>query len=422
MAEPRRRTVALLLGAVAATEAAVQLGRAFFHPKQGLDLAPPYLAAKLLLQGDRRFYDDAAVGAAGAALGIHGPAGPGDAVLNFIYPPWTPVAYAPLALLPWNAARIVWFLLSVAATGLALVVLARAISRDEDGTRALTIAGFAGTAFLFPVFYGLMTGQSNGLLLLLLAGSLLHLRKGRGLLAGLLLAPAALAKPFLALPALVFLVRKEGRALLGFLLGGGALVLLGIVAGGPDGWGLWWRQISAHNSVGRFEWRNHSLASAALALFAPGGEVEPLVPAPGLVMPFTLAAGLFAALLALVALRGGRAAASPAIGFGAALALGLLLAPKSWEHYGVFLIPAFLALFTALRDEEEPPAPAAVLLGISFGVWAFALLAKEEYAALAGRPLSALLAAKTAATLLLLGLSAWAAGRGRGGGRSSGGA
>lgn len=413
-----RRAFGLFLASVAAIEAAIQAGRAFFHPRQGLDLAPPYLAARLLLHGDRRFYDDAAVGAAGASLGLHGPAGPGDTVLNFIYPPWVPVAYAPLALLPWGAARVVWFFLSAAAIALALALFAKATARDPAEERDLALWSLAAAAFFFPVFYGLMTGQANGILLLPLAGSLLLFRNGRSFVAGLLLAPAALAKPFLALPALVFLARRAWGALGGFAAGAAALGLLGVVAGGPSGWRLWWAQISRHNALGSFEWRNHSLGSAALALFAPGGSLEPAIPRPALFLPFLIAGGALAGLLALAALRPGAAAE---IGFGAALALGVLLAPKSWEHYGVFLLPAFLAVFAGLRaDPGEPPRAALALLGASFAVWAFALQSKEEYAGLARRPLSLLLPVKTYALFLLLVLAAWAARRrpGTGGGPS----
>ncbi|HQR45302.1 MAG TPA: glycosyltransferase family 87 protein [Thermoanaerobaculia bacterium] len=412
MAEARGRAVGPFLAAVAATAAALQSGRALFHPKQGLDLAPPWLAAKLLLRGDTRFYDDAVVGAAGAALGLHGPAGPGDPVLNFIYPPWVPVAYVPLALLPWGVARVVWFLLSAAAIVLALHLAVRAVARDAAGERDLAPGSLVAAAFFFPVFYGLMTGQANGLLLLLLAGCLLMLRNGRGVAAGLLLAPAALLKPFLALPALVFLVRRAWGALAGFAAGAAALGLLGVVAGGPAGWGLWWAQISRHNALGSFEWRNHSIGSAALALFGTGGGVEPAVAAPGLVLPVAIGAGTLALFLALAALRPPAAAARPELGFGALLALGLLLAPKSWEHYGVFLLPVFLAVFAALRAEDGGSARVPLaLLGVSFAVWAFALQSREEYAGLARRPLSLLLPAKTGATFLLLALAAWAAQR-----------
>ncbi len=413
MRDGRDRVAGLVLTSLAATEAVIQAGRAFFYRKQGLDLAPPYLAAKLLLRGDRRFYDDAVVGAAGSALGIHGPAGPGDPVLNFIYPPWLPAAYAPLALLPWGAARLVWFLFSAAATVLALLLLARATAGDADEERDLSHAALFGAAFFFPLFYGLMTGQANAVLLLLVAGSLLAFREGRMLLAGLLLAPAALTKPFLAFPALVFLARRAWGALGGLAAGAGLLALLGLAVGGPRAWPGFWAQISAHNTLRTYEPRNHSLAAAALAIFGPGDSVQAVVTAPALAAPAALAGAVIAGLLTFLALPlRSRASADPALGFGAALALGLLLTPKAWEHYGVFLLPGFLAAYAAFRDgEERPPRAVLFLLGASFSVWAFLLVSQEEYAALVRRPYSLLLASKTAATLALLGLLAWAARR-----------
>jgi len=135
--------------------------------------------------------------------------------------------------------------------------------------------------------------------------------------------------------------------------------------------------------------------------------------APALVLPFVITAGALAGLLTLAALRPPSAAiARPGIGFGAALALGLLLVPKSWEHYGVFLLPAFVALYAALRSEDGAPSRTALaLLGASFAVWAFALQSREEYAGLVRRPLSLLLPAKTYALFLLIGLMAWTARR-----------
>ncbi len=277
--------------------------------------------------------------------------------------------------------------------------------------QALTVGALSGAVFFFPLTYSLMTGQSNLVLLLLLAASLLFFRRGRNFLAGLLLAPAALCKPFLALPALVFLARRAWSAIAGFAAGAAALALIGLVIAGRDGWSLWWVRLSVHNAVTRFEWRNHGLAGAALALLSPAGGAEPIVSAPALVVPFLVAAGVIAAALSLLALLPSRAGLSrPEIGFGAALVLGFLLTPKAWEHYGVFLIPAFLAVFAGLRDTQEKrrSVPLA-LLGASFAIWAFTLLTKEEYAALALRPLSALLPAKTYATFLLLGLCAFTA-------------
>ncbi|HSB35848.1 MAG TPA: glycosyltransferase family 87 protein [Thermoanaerobaculia bacterium] len=412
MTASRPRALAAFLLAVVATHAAYQLGRALLHPKQGLDLAPSWVAARLLLEGDRRVYDDAVVGAAAARLHLHGPAGPGDPVLNFIYPPWVPVAYVPVALLPWSAARVVWFLLSTAAVALGLRLAAEAVARDADEARFYGAGLLVAASFFFPLYYGLMTGQSNAFLFLALTASLKSLARGRSLAAGLFLAPAALVKPFLAFPALVFVFRRDARALLGLAAGGAALAGLGLLAGGPSAWALWGRQIASHNALTAYEPRNHSLAAAALALFAPGGSGTPVVAAPGLVEPFALALGLLASALALAPLLPrGLAGPDAGLAFGATLALALLVTPKSWEHYGLFLLPGFLAAFAAFaRSGDEGRQAPLALLGASFAVWAFVFGPKEEYIALRG-VLAVFLPLKTCATLLLLSLLAVAARR-----------
>jgi hypothetical protein len=89
-----------------------------------------------------------------------------------------------------------------------------------------------------------------------------------------------------------------------------------------------------------------------------------------------------------------------ALQIGGSLAAALLLTPKAWEHYGIFLLPAFIAA-TVLAVEEERPA-LSVLLGTSFAVWGLLLQGRDEYRALADAGLSFLSPVKSAAALALL--------------------
>jgi len=409
-----RRGWTVFLVAVAATNGLYQLSRALLHPKQGLDLAPAYVAARLLVDGgDRRFYDDEVLGARARALGIHGPAGEGDPVLNFLYPAWTVLAYVPLSRLPWTAARVAWFFLSAGAVAVSLAWFARALAKDPDEERVLLAAGLLGASFFFPVWYGLMTGQANGLLLLSAAGSSLLLARGRPFAAGLALAPAAFCKPFLALPALVFVAQGAWSALAGLAAGGAALGLLSLAAGGADAFAAWLSQISSHNVLDVAEWRNHGLKAATLALFGRGETTEPLRYLPALATGLFWAGVALAAGLALLSLMPGRGRAADAgLGLGATLVLALLLTPKSWEHYGVFLIPAFLACARAAR--RLPPREESIafaVLGAVYVVWAFVFQGKEEYEAVSRGLLVLAFPAKTYASFVLLGLTAWLARR-----------
>ncbi|KAA0254535.1 MAG: DUF2029 domain-containing protein [Acidobacteria bacterium] len=395
--ESARRAWVLFLAAFALVHGLYQAGRAFLHPKQGLDLAPAYVAGRMVAEGDLRVYDDPAVDARARTLGVHGPAGPGDPVLNFIYPPWVPGLYAPLSWLSWPAARRVWFLLSLGAALLSVLLLSRAAGRERVEQARLLGLGLLLSAFSFPLAYGLMTGQSNDLLLLLAAGGLLLLSRDRPFLAGLVLAPAALWKPFLCFPAFFLLARREGKALLGLLLG--AAALFAASPGGREAWEAWGRQVSAHNAVTAVEPRNHGLSQAALVL-APSPESLPLVRG----VLFGLAI-----LLALAALlpRSRRGEPLYALQLGATLVLGVLLTPKAWEHYGVFLLPALVAAFALAAERGR--AGALLALGAVAAVWGGLLEPREEYEALSGAGLELLLPLKAYAGLALLGVAAFLA-------------
>jgi Glycosyltransferase family 87 len=388
---PTRRNVTAFLLAFAVAHGLYQIGRAFFHPKQGLDLAPSYLAGRMAREGSRAFYDDPTVGKLGAALGIHGPDGAGAPVLNFIYPPWVPALYAPVSFLPWDAARRVWFVLSFLCFVTALLAAIQA-AVPEARRKAATMPVLAAACFFFPFFYGLMTGQANDLLLLLVAGALLLLVRRQPLLAGAILAPAILWKPFLAAVVPFLVLRREWKALAGLAVGGVSLVALSVPVGSEGSWTNWLLQISQHNALTTAEPRNHSLAASVLSLGLPVPWVLPVtrvlqglavVVAGGLILPKT---------------RPGEP--RYALQFGGSFVVALLLTPKAWEHYGIFLLPAFIAA-AALAIEEESPKLSA-LLGASFAVWGLVLQGRDEYRALADVGLAFLAPAKSVAAVVLL--------------------
>ncbi len=387
-----RRTVTAFLLAFAVAHGLYQIGRAFFHPKQGLDLAPSYLAGRMAREGSRVFYDDPTVGKLGAALGMHGADGAGAPVLNFIYPPWVPAVYAPISFLPWNAARRAWFVLSFLCFVTALLAATQA-AVPEARRKAATTPILAAACFFFPFYYGLMTGQANDLLLLLVAGALLLLVRRQPLLAGAILAPAILWKPFLAAVVPFLVLRREWKALTGLAVGGVSLAALSVPVASERGWTDWLLQISQHNALTVAEPRNHSLAAAVLSFGLPGPWVLPVtrvlqglavVAAGGLILPKT---------------RPGEP--RYALQFGGSLVAALLLTPKAWEHYGVFLLPAFIAAATLTLEEETSPLWPA-LLGASFAVWGLVLQGRDEYRALADVGLAFLAPAKSAAAVVLL--------------------
>jgi hypothetical protein len=116
-----------------------------------------------------------------------------DGHYQFKYSPASAMFISPLASLPRPVARAVVYY-AVAATLLALLFLSGRILSDEKLPTRLYVL-----TFLVQVkFYGreLELGQVNAVMVLLLMLMLLHMKRGRDVLAGALLALAAVIKPY----------------------------------------------------------------------------------------------------------------------------------------------------------------------------------------------------------------------------------
>jgi len=426
MLAPRSRALLVLLVACAVAHGAYQVGRALMHTKQGLDFTPEYVAARMLADhGDLRVYDYEVVKARGREMGLHGPLGPDDPVVNYAYPPWLVVAYVPISRLPWEVARKVWFALSLAASFGAVALFAAACApRREDMPLWATVAA-AAACFYFPIPYGLMAGQANDLSLLGIAGCAWFLRQDRPFLAGLCLAPAGMWKIFTGFPALYLLARREWRALAGLTVGCAALVLASLPFVGVQTWIDWATYMRVHNTVGDVAPRDHGIAAAAMRLFQETSTARPLVVSPALVTATKAVLSLLACALAALALRRDHPRADPRriAQIGATLVLAVLLTPKAWEHYGVYLLPCFIGCAAAAvaAIEVETTAPerkvgafaALAVTGACFLVWGTYLVSREDFAALATSWIGPFaMSVKMVAGLLLLGVSSWIAGGG----------
>lgn len=404
------KAIAIALLAFAITHGVYQFGRAFLHYKQGLDFTPEYIAARMLVDHrDLRFYDYEVVKKYGRDLGLHGPLGPDDPVIDYSYAPWLSILYAPISRLSWDAARHLWFFIgTVAALGAA--ALAGATMAPEAALRPLYAAGsVAAACFYFPIAYGLMAGQANDLTLLGVVASFFLLKSNRPLMAGLVLAPAALWKIVPGVAVLFLILRREWRALAGVALGCALLVFLSLPFVGVSAWESWLAHLLDHKASSNAALRNHSIASSVLRLFQSNESAWPLLDAPGLVPPLTLAIQALAVGLVLVSLFPACRRRDPeyAVQYGATLVLAVLLAPLSWEHYGIFLLPAFIACAAASSRRLTSSWPGLSILGAAFAVWAFLFQVRDEYQALATGWKVVLIPAKTYAALALLCVSAW---------------
>lgn len=141
----------------------------------------------------------------------------------FIYPPIAALLFAFFALLPYDVARFVWFIVSAVALAASLLLLERTLGLTG---RAAAAFRFAAIIFL-PVFQTLFQGQVTGFLLLAFAAAAAFLVRGEPLLAGVSLSVVTVKPQLLVVVLPVLLVRGRWKVLAAFTA---AVVVEGLVA------------------------------------------------------------------------------------------------------------------------------------------------------------------------------------------------
>jgi alpha-1,2-mannosyltransferase len=297
---------------------------------------------------------------------------------GFDYPPLLPVLVTPLARLPLGTARAVWFLLSQGCLIGAAACLIRPLGGDLPALAAVAMVWAAGGT----IPENLALGQANPLLLLLLALAWRWdaARPGRaagaiGLAAGIKLWPGLLLAAYLG--------RERRRTLAAGLAVAAAAValpwlLLALATAPPHlpASGDYWMGTPAP--------LNLSLPAAALRGTYPPRQmgVDPIPndwlagnnPAELRLTPWRRRLSAWVALLALsaglfaLAVRaegeGDLAPRDRLFALAALTALATLASPISWYHYQLFALPglALLAAEALRRRAPLPLAGAAVLL------------------------------------------------------------
>lgn len=224
----------------------------------------------------------------------------------FVYPPVAAWSMIPLSVLPFGVAVIVYFLLNVAAIGLALRLL------GVSDWRCYSIA-FASA----PVYAAAGVGTISPLLLLGVAAAWRY--RDRALAVGLLVAYVMTAKVFLW-PLWLWLVRTRRFAAAGIAAGAAtAAVFASWAAIGFAGLGEYPRLLARMTQLEGP--RSYSLYSLFRSLGAGGGAAQVLV--------YGVALG--ALLAALLFVRGDREWLVVTLG------IALLATPILWPHYLVLL-------------------------------------------------------------------------------------
>lgn len=393
------------------------------------------------------------------------PRRPGD-VLPFTYPPTALALLSPIAGLGRAQLAETMRVLNLLLTLVVMVVIVGDLAHEDPSGRLrfwgpLYIAGFGG------LYLNLQFGQINLLLLLLIWGYWRALRQGRaGMGAGALLALGCIAKPHYALLGLGAGPLPRLRWIIGGLLAGGALIALSLWLAPTGSWTSWWREIVATTSLTELPpghsslaapW-NRSLAGAIARFLVPNKFSTPVADDPVLAARLSATAILIVIAVTAAVLwrslrrdlaptddaastniaatdtpgtvnpgvssepaarradnhRHGLIRAQPRGAVDHDLELSLLsvmvflIAPASWTHHLVLLLPAALVL---LRDRVLAPAlPLSSRLSASLVLAVLALTLDDLIPRawrVASLPLMTLMTVAVIALWLLLAEQLW---------------
>ncbi len=286
----------------------------------------------------------------------------------YIYPPLFAIAVAPLFVLPFETAKVVWLSLNVASL-LGAVALLLNVLRPLPVSRLLTCT-IVVTGLLVatrPVRVAFAVGQVDVMLTFLVVLALAAFVRHRDARAGVALGLAIAVKPFLGLLALFWLWKGAWRAAmvswaLAVVLIVGPLFVLGF------GTTVDWMNAMAYVSSPAYATSpaNQSPSGFLLRSFTANPFTESIIDAPVLVpvLRAALIVGVMAVLVRLVSRSRALAPPTLALEFGLAVVAMLLVSPQAQTNHFVILLVPLMVVGTILA-REQPTRPVRLLaLGV----------------------------------------------------------
>jgi glycosyl transferase family 87 len=286
-----------------------------------------------------------------------------DGHYQFKYWPAFAFAMAPFAIVPPEAARVIWFALSA----LLMVLFVRgSIQLLPDRRRSARWLSLL-TALLIAKFVvkELVNGQTNLLLATLLLAAVWFARRARPALAGVLTGMAVFVKPY-AILFLPWLAVTQGAAAIAasLVVVAVGLVLPAVVYGWQGNLDLltaWYHTVRDTTPANLTFPENISLASMWAKWLGPGSMASALA--------WATAAALLA--VAAVAWRRRRQVNTPDyLELGLLLLLVPLLSPQGWDYVLILAVPAIVCL---LDRWKERSTPWRVLTGVGFALTSFTI-------------------------------------------------
>jgi hypothetical protein len=296
-----------------------------------------------------------------------------DQHYQFKYLPAFAVLAAPLAAMPLETAKTVWFAASVALIILLLGLSVRLIPERRVSLHLLSAAAIV----VMGKFFGheLVLGQVNLLFACVAVWAVLMLRDNRDGAAGVLTAAAIVVKPY----AVIFLpwLASVGRwrATLTAAAGLALALALPAVIYGIDGTIAlhrdWWTTVTSSTPPNLLNQDNVSLAAMFAKWIGPGAVAERLAAGTGATL----------LLLAVMVVRHRRGLVGPE-GLEAALLLTLipLLSPQGWDYVFLIATPAVIYLVN-FNDRLPTGLRVATLTSLAvIGLSLFDVLGRANYA------------------------------------------
>jgi Glycosyltransferase family 87 len=358
-------------------------------PTEGVDFFQEWSSARNLFEG-RPVYGPTEE-AVERYLGFRLRAGEQLTIGVNAHPPTSVLLVAPLARLDYPSAVLAWNAISLAALGISLWLVARALNIPLSVWSPLPVVVLL--LLCGPFRQQIYQGQLNLVLLLLLTGVWRAERAGRDTLAGTLLGIATAVKLFPGFLFLYFLLGRRWKVVGSGV--GSLLIVTGLTAAilGVGTYRDYVRDVLPRVDQFRAGWDNASLVGFWTKLFDPPIAVSPAkspsaepsgtdVPVLIDVMPvfpieplwrsrLVARAGALICCSAVVALlvwvvRQSRSQPQRDRAFGLSLVAMLLVSPICWEHYFLLLLVPLTLLWVGL---SRSAAARGLFLALSVALW-----------------------------------------------------
>ena len=270
-----------------------------------------------------------------------------DGHYQFKYFPAFALAMAPLAIIPEEAAKAIWFAVSVAL----LVVLVRQSIRTlpERRQSERLLAWLAVVLMAKFYLHELNLGQTNVLLGVLLTGALGAALRGHAGWAGVLVGAGVFVKPYalILVPWLAFATGIAGLAAFAATFGGGLALPAAVYgwSGNLEQLRGWYRTVTDTTAPNLLAPENVSIATMWAKWLEPGQTASMLA---------TATAAIVVVIGATAWLWRRRVREPAYLEFGLLMLLVPLISPQGWDYVLLLATPAVVCLVDRFREMGRP--------------------------------------------------------------------